>query len=374
VIGGLVMEGRRLTRVARRIGCGVGIALSILLSLAISIVFWGVVKDIGGDVVERLPPVPRVTLPGGQRTYVALGDSYSSGEGVAPYLSGTGDPEDGGDNCHRSRDAYAMQIEFAHSVRRRFRACSGARIRDMYAPQVTDGGRNRLGAQLGPDVLGRDVGLITITIGGNDLGFARVLQHCAVHAYCLDDSFDDGFDDGRKSGLTLREWAQREMPHVVGRSSELLRRLRRDAPNARILVLGYPNLFWTSWGDVVAKDCIVQFVFGQKEVNPLLELQADFSESVAAAAVVVGAEFIWTAPIFEGHEPCGAITPRWMDFVPLQDLGSGNPRPDPGAMHPNRNGHYILSRIVSCYLARVPRPAPTYDGEALEECVRSGRG
>ena len=61
-----------------------------------------------------------------------------------------------------------------------------------------------------------------------------------------------------------------------------------------------------------------------------------------------------------------------MDFVPLKDLGAGHPTLDPGALHPNRNGHYILSRIVSCYLYQNPRPTGDYDYGALKECARYG--
>jgi len=363
----------RLKRTLRSVGSGALILAVCVLGLVGPVIFWVFVKDIGGDRIERLAPVPPITLPAAQSVYVALGDSYSSGEGVRPFTRGTDDPAQGGDGCHRSEDAYPLQIVFTNEVQRRFRACSGARLDDMYSRQQTDGGGNRLGAQLAPGVLGPEVGLVTVTIGGNDLGFADVLSHCATHAHCMEDTFDDSFDDGDKSGLSLRDWAERKLREVVARTSELLRRVRRDAPNARILVLGYPNLFWTSWPDVQAKDCILQLVFGQQEVNPLLDLQYRFSSSVAQVASRADADFIWTAPIFDGHEPCAAITPRWMDFVPLGDLGAGHPKLDPGAMHPNRNGHYILSRVISCYLAENPRVTARYNATALKACARYGR-
>lgn len=361
----------RVRRIAVRVGIGIAVLVLSVVGLVVAVAFWSFVKDTGGDRIEYLAAVPRVTLPAEQRVYVALGDSYSSGEGVRPYIQGTGDPADGGDNCHRSRDAYALQIVF-RTVERRFRACSGARVADMYATQQTDGGGSRLGAQLAPGVLGPEVGLVTLTIGGNDLGFANVLRHCATHAHCMNDTFDDSFDDGRESGQSLRDWAEHTLSSAARQTSKLLDRLRRDAPNARIIVLGYPNLFWTSWGDVTAKDCILQQVFGLQEVNPLLEVQHRFSSMIAEASLHAEADFIWTAPIFDGHEACGAITPRWMDFVPLRDLGAGHPKLDPGAMHPNRNGHYILSRVVSCYLAQNPRVTARYDAESLKACARYG--
>jgi lysophospholipase L1-like esterase len=372
----MAMDWARITRSVRTFGKGVlivlGVAATGIVVVLLRILLWSTVKDAGGDAIEYLPDLPPVALPAGHRVYVALGDSYSSGEGVRPYEPGSGDAKDGGDRCHRSQDAYPMQIHFASRVEVRFRACSGARIEDMYETQRTDGGGNRLGPQLAPGVLGPDVGLVTMTIGGNDFGFVQVLRHCATHAYCMNDTFDDRFDDGRASGHSLSEWLDRKLETVAQDLYDLIRRIRKRAPNARVLLIGYPNLFWTSWGDTQSEDCLLQSVFGQKEVNPLLDFQYRYSRVSEAIAQQTGAEFVWTADIFSGHEPCGAITPRWMDFVPLSSIGGGHLILDPGAMHPNRNGHYILSRIATCYLLQNPESTETYDGKALKECARYG--
>ena len=108
-------------------------------------------------------------------------------------------------------------------------------------------------------------------------------------------------------------------------------------------------------------------------MNGLLELQLQFSLITEELARQEDIEFIWTDSIFRGHEPCGVIVPRWMDFVPLSEVGGGHTRLDPGAMHPNRNGHYILSRIVACYLYYNGTRTRIYDHEAVKECARYGR-
>jgi hypothetical protein len=188
----------------------------------------------------------------------------------------------------------------------------------------------------------------------------------------MNDKFNDAFDDGLSSGLTLQDWAKAKLERLNWEMAALLHRLRAEAPNARILVLGYPNLFWTTMGDVLAEDCGFQFVFGLREVNYLLDLQYKFSVATEATAMREGVEFIWTKDVFIGHEPCGAITPRWMDFVPPSVPGAGHARLDPGAMHPNRNGHYILSRIVSCYLYLNPSRTGADDSEAVDDCAIRG--
>jgi hypothetical protein len=183
----------------------------------------------------------------------------------------------------------------------------------------------------------------------------------------MNDLFDDSFEHGRPSGLTLQAWAAKELPILEDRLARLYIRLRRGAPDARIIVLGYPNLFWTDRGDRSATDCLLQFAIGRSETKFLLDLQHRLSDAMAEAASRARVEFVETATIFKGHEPCGGLAPRWIDFLPLRGR-----TPDPGAYHPNRNGQYILSRVVSCYLWQHPQAAQTYDPRALRGCVLNG--
>jgi len=78
---------------------------------------------------------------------------------------------------------------------RRFRACAGADVRNIYDEVQKHGGvPSILGLQLEQGILTDDVKLITITIGGNDVGFAKVLKFCALlfppTDGCLNNEFD----------------------------------------------------------------------------------------------------------------------------------------------------------------------------------------
>jgi hypothetical protein len=93
--------------------------------------------------------------------YVALGDSYSSGEGLAPFLAGSG-------SCDRSPEAYPELV--AHrlgNVTLRFSACSGATIAQI-SDQV---------ASLAPKEF-RRTALTTVMAGGDDLPFAGLIRAC----------------------------------------------------------------------------------------------------------------------------------------------------------------------------------------------------
>ena len=155
--------------------------------------------------------------PPKRKRYVAMGDSYQSGEGAGGYLpAAPGRPY----RCHRSINAYSQVLAARHrrsvvsSPRRDFVACSGAVIYDVT--------RNQLSA------LGRSVGVVTIGIGGNDVRFTDILKGCIFdprqncQAY-LDQRFDLG---------TLRR-----------RLDALYSQIRRRARKAVVIVVGYPRLF-----------------------------------------------------------------------------------------------------------------------------------
>src|SRR5262252_4081115 len=63
--------------------------------------------------------------------YVALGDSFTSGEGAGDYLPGTNIK---GDSCHRSRHAYPGAVAEQLAFKLSFHACSGAITPDFELP------------------------------------------------------------------------------------------------------------------------------------------------------------------------------------------------------------------------------------------------
>ena len=115
--------------------------------------------------------------------YVALGDSYSSGEGAGNYYADTLAPK--GDGCDRSMNAYPQLLanELGYpldgfvSKDAPFAACSGAKIAAITRPSQKDPV---------PQIehVHKDDSLITISIGGNDVDFAPVLKDCLKHADC----------------------------------------------------------------------------------------------------------------------------------------------------------------------------------------------
>jgi hypothetical protein len=199
----------------------------------------------------------------GEPQYVALGDSFQSGEGTedaGEFLPGTdtwkeftlsnGDQEWGPSNlCHRSDKAYPELlngwIPASMGVTLDFWACSGALIGDMrdtnpnnhsdppwndpgkpsaLAARIDDGSMSSL------DRLGDETWLVTIGAGGNDAGFEKTLKSCIKSPVsCQSDTKAANLTDvikGERAPLDA-----------------LYADIRRDAPNAAVFVLGYPRFF-----------------------------------------------------------------------------------------------------------------------------------
>jgi hypothetical protein len=176
----------------------------------------------------------RFTLLG----YVALGDSYSSGVGAGNYLPGNSPPTGG---CTRSYNAYSRLLAAklgdnpkATSMFAAYTtvACSGATSADFEQSQ---------GAGLLPqfddiDFFNGTVGLVTFTIGGNDIGFADVVQDCAFNQRTTKHTCQSDMSAKTQSKLAT-------LPASLSKVFSDLSALTGLAKNARVMVIGYPLPF-----------------------------------------------------------------------------------------------------------------------------------
>ncbi|ATO17302.1 lipase [Micromonospora sp. WMMA2032] len=208
-----------------------------------------------------------VLLPGAARAatvnYVALGDSYSSGVGAGPYDLST---------CLRSQKSYAPLWAAAHAVTSfRFPACGGAVTADVRNNQVGQ--------------LSASTTLVTITIGGNDAGFADVMTSCRFGSTSSCESAVAG----------AKAFATATLP---GRLDATYAAIRERAPNARLVVLGYPRLFETGYCGLLAMSSYKRTILNQA---------ADVLNGVTAdRAGAAGATFVDARPYFTGHGVCAA--------------------------------------------------------------------
>lgn len=103
--------------------------------------------------------------------YGALGDSYSSGEGNPPFEYGTDVSNTNG--CHRSLQAYPRLLQSDLDLgSTAFVACSGATTANITGGQWNEPPQT--------DALTGETEVVTLTIGGNDVGFTDYAIACSV--------------------------------------------------------------------------------------------------------------------------------------------------------------------------------------------------
>ena len=219
--------------------------------------------------------------------YVALGDSYSSGVGTRSYI-------DDGTECQRSTFAYPSLIAAQRGYTLDFRACSGATIPDVANTQV--------------GALNASTSYVTVSVGGNDAGFADVLTECATPWWAGD---CDGAIDGAQA------YINNQLP---GALSGLYGSIRAGAPNAQVVVVGYPRIF-------MGEDCNAATWFSPEEEARLNQMADLINTRTSAQASAAGFSFANPTSVFIGHAVCD--NPEWLN-------GLSNPISE--SYHPNRDG------------------------------------
>ncbi|RYE74295.1 MAG: SGNH/GDSL hydrolase family protein [Myxococcales bacterium] len=235
-------------------------------------------------VTAALAPAAHAAAP----SYVALGDSYSSGTGTRTYLND-------GTSCKRSPYAYPSLISSARSYALNFRACSGATVADVTNTQLS--------------ALSSSTSYVSISIGGNDAGFADVLTTCAMPGWMSN-------CNGRID--TAENFVKNTLP---GRLNTLYASIRSKAPNAKVVVVGYPRIF-------MGEDCNAFTWFSPQEQSRLNAMADLLNARTATAAAARGFGFANPTSRFIGHAVCDS--PEWIN-------GLSNPIDE--SYHPNRLGH-----------------------------------
>lgn len=293
--------------------------------------------------------------------YLALGDSYTSGEGAFDYLSGT----DTGDNsCHLSGWSYPVLLTHdlfspasGHSV-----ACSGAVIADIGSQSQAYRGQVRGGetyTQLETDqpallssvmtnympgyvaqqrFIGRALPrIITVSVGGNDIGFGDIIEQCVTPHLALHSSNDcfDTYEDRQE----IKELIDRTGQHWTS----LFKQLTRQVPGVTIYVIGYPD---------IASDqgsCGLNVHLSKNELAFSKNLISYLDETIRQSAAKAAANYIDISQALAGHRLCEANSVN----IAVNGLTAGR---DAGALglklfgkesyHPNALGYQLIEQAI----------------------------
>ncbi|MGW9244929.1 SGNH/GDSL hydrolase family protein [Streptomyces badius] len=215
--------------------------------------------------------------------YAALGDSYSSGVGAGSYISDSGE-------CRRSTAAYPYLWQAANSPASfDFVACSGATTSSVASSQL--------------GVLSASTSLVSVTAGGNDVGFADVMQDCVLgsEATCLS-SVDAAVG---KMNNTL-----------PGSLDSLYDNIRARAPQAQVVVLGYPRFYQLS-GSCIAG-------LSEAERAAINNASDVLNDVLAKRSADAGFTFSSVVDEFTGHELCSGDA--WLHSVTVPVHNSYHPK------------------------------------------------
>jgi GDSL-like Lipase/Acylhydrolase family len=221
-------------------------------------------------------------------SYVALGDSYAAGSGAGAYYSASG-------SCYQSANAYSALWAAANGPASYVsEACYGATTGDVISSQLS--------------ALSKSTTLVSVTAGGDNIGFSSVMETCVL----LPTSFCVSAVDSAEAE------AEADLP---GDLDTMLADIAADAPNAKVVVVGYPQFYDLS----NSSDCIGLSTTDRTDLNAGAAL---LDSLLQAAADRYGDVFADVRPDFAGHQICDSDS--YLNSVDWSDLGF--------SYHPNAAG------------------------------------
>lgn len=292
--------------------------------------------------------------------YLAVGDSYTSGEGAYDYLDGTDTTKD---MCHLSARSYPLLLAHdvfsaigAHSV-----ACSGAVIHDItpagpdsYRGQVANGQRrdamdqNQVDTILNaftPGYLAQSEFVsryqprtLTVSVGGDDIGFGHILRSC-VEPHPEIKTGDNTCYNTYEERRELLDLIDRTVPRLT----TLYSTLQRQAPGSTIFVIGYPQIADPDG------NCAVNVHLNKQELEFSADLIDYLNTAVQKAAGSAGVHYVDVSQALVGHRLCETTSAS----VAMNGLTAGT---DAGLLgvkvlgkesyHPNALGQELIEQAI----------------------------
>jgi len=258
-----------------------------------------------GDVSEV---ADQVEVP--QERYVAMGDSYTAAP-LRPI------PERA-QACMRSKRNYprlvASQLENTKLVDV---SCSGASTISLRGNQRFD--RSDVVRPPQMDALTRGTDLVTVSIGANDF---RLFNSMIYECLDLAKQDPDGAPCRAFNNRGKRDRLERTIEKIQPRVSEAIEEIKRRAPEARVLLIGYPKLLPDTG------TCPYRMPLAEKDYDYARHINQVLAFGIRDAAVSAGAEYIDLYTASEGHDICsddpwiagvhGAQRAMWMHPYPTE--------------------------------------------------------
>jgi lysophospholipase L1-like esterase len=167
-----------------------------------------------------------------------------------------------------------------------FVACAGATVGSITSTQLA--------------ALTDATTLVTVTVGGNDVGFTSVMTDCVLRGTSECTSAVNASEQQIRT--TLNE-----------QLTTLYRAIVTRAPNARVIALGYPEFYDLS----SARACPGLSGTSRAKID---EGADELDGAIQAAAATAGITYIDVRPAFSGHEICDGTS--WLHDLDLTELAA----------------------------------------------------
>lgn len=313
-----------------------------------------------------------------ESSYIALGDSYASGEGEgnSNFYPETDIP--GTNMCHLAKDSYPfligkdLQLTSTHSV-----ACSGAKTNNI----ANGSGIDKLLSRPSRDnqyyhqptfdyttnwtpgyvaqinyIDEHKPNIVTVSIGGNDVGFKDILERCVGHHGTCYKSYEDR--------LELVNLINNRFDKLVSTYDSIK---QTAAPDTKIYVIGYPSIVRPegNCGDNVQLD--------SEETIFANELENYLNSVIELATQKAGVYYVNDSNVFSGHRLC-EVGEKAVNGVTFgNDTGMlGVKFLSTGSFHPTVYGHELLAKWIEQATDDFTKPMPRADDSILNPVADSG--
>lgn len=254
--------------------------------------------------------------------YVAIGDSFTNGIPIPPL-----DFEQGSTaRCTPSSVNYPHLVaEALGAVRFDDESCGGAKTADLTS-----------GPQPQYDALTPETDLVTVGIGGNDMGLLSLGESCI-------NFLPEGGFAGSSDPVSCADRATAgggdlysdKITAFAPRYTEIVNEIRERSPQARIVFVGYPTA-------VRPGGCFPMQPMWPRDADYVQAKIDQINQVMAETVTAAGAEFVSLRESTVGHDACAIGADRWLEGPIPASIAA--------PLHPNRAGHANAAQQVLAVL------------------------
>lgn len=322
---------------------------------------------VGWGVALPLPATAATSTasPADGTEYVALGDSYAAGYGLAQP---TDRPVAA---CGQSALDYPHLIASSLGLDLTDVSCAGATTADIVSTR-------QHGADPQAEALGSQTKVVTVSIGGNDAGLFSTASKCIAVAK-EGPVISSGASTCRSALVTdgVDSLAAAIDGHVTSGLRSAFATIASRAPQAKVIVVGYPAIFPDAahtppagcFRPVVSASTLTEglptngFPFTATDVKYLSGVQDHLDDALRSATKAAGFTYVSTLAATRAHSGCSTSGSYMQGITLIASAGFSDISLQRGALHPNAAGARFLAAqtgaAVAAALAPTPSPSPT---------------